>query len=400
MNILVVTQIYPSSFSVQNATPLVHYFTRKWVEQGHHVKVVHLCSKYPSLYYWFGKHFNNFLSSKLGMAIANQRPWSYDEVNEGVNVYHYTTTKYIPHGRHSKKAIKEDVSFIETILKDFRTDVMVGHWANPTLEVLSELKAKHNIPCAIVLHETASQLNHYFGREASRLLSSIDIIGYRSRALKEDVEKHYGEHRSFMAYSGVPESFLEEASNLPLHKFKKIENFIFIGALIKRKYPAEILTALVDVFGTQNFAMTYIGSGKQDDIIRKIADEHGISNKVTLTGRISRDKIINYLIKSEVFIMISKSEVYGLVYLEAMAFGCIPIASRNEGFDGIIINGENGFLCEAGNSTELSTILNKIRNMTPEELSRISQNARNTAMRFGDGAVARKYLEEVKAIKE
>ena len=36
-------------------------------------------------------------------------------------------------------------------------------------------------------------------------------------------------------------------------------------------------------------------------------------------------------------------EAYGLVYLEAMARGCITIASRDEGFDGVIKDGINGF---------------------------------------------------------
>lgn len=398
MNILVVTRIYPSTYSAPNATPLVHYFTRQWVKQGHQVYVVHLCSKYPQLYYWLGKHFNKYLSSKFGIAIANQSPWSYNEENEGVKVSHFTTTKCIPHGRHSKKSINEDISYIETILKDFQANVIVGHWANPTLEVLSALRAKYTIPCGIVLHENASQLLHYYGSATSRLLDSVDVIGFRSKPLKEDIEKHFGFHRSFMAYSGVPESFLEEAAKLPPRSFNKIESFIFIGALIKRKYPAEILTALVSAYNSQNFTMTYIGSGKQDEFIRKIAAEHAIIERVTLTGRIPREDIINYLIKSDVFIMISKSEVYGLVYLEAMAFGCIPIASRNEGFDGIILDGQNGFLCEAGNIEELSAILDRIKSMPPLELSRISQSARATAMRFGDGVVARNYLDNILAI--
>ena len=102
MNILVVTRTYPAIFSAPNATPLVHYFTRQWVKQGHQIQVVHLCSKYPKLYFWLGKHFNKFLSSKFGFAIANQSPWSYSEVNDGVKVFHFATTKFIPHGRHSR----------------------------------------------------------------------------------------------------------------------------------------------------------------------------------------------------------------------------------------------------------------------------------------------------------
>ena len=90
--------------------------------------------------------------------------------------------------------------------------------------------------------------------------------------------------------------------------------------------------------------------------------------------------------------MISANETFGLVYLEAMSVGCITIASRNEGFDGIIKDGVNGFLCEAGNVNELQTIIDRIVEMTPEELQRISNNAIQTAQNMTDKIVAKQYI--------
>ena len=395
MNILVVSPIYPSVFSAPNSTPLVHYYTRKWVEQGHKVKVIHLCCKYPKLFYWFGRHFNKFISSKLGIAIANKSPWAYEEVNEGVDVHHILVNKYVPHGSYSKSAIRKTIIVADSIIDEFAPDIIVGHWANPTLDILASLKEKYGIRCGIVLHETANQLKHYFKDNAKSLLDKVDIVGYRSKPLKDDIERHFGVHNCFMAYSGVPESFLETAAKEPPRTFERIEKFIFVGALIQRKYPAEILYALTKSYRDSKFTMIYIGAGKQDSTIRAYAKLNGILDQVTLTGRIPREDIMSHLKKSDVFIMISKSEVYGLVYLEAMAFGCIPVASKNEGFDGIIIDGENGFLCEAGNVEELSAIIQKIRQLSKEELMKISQNARTTAMRFGDNTVAKDYLEKV-----
>lgn len=395
MNVLVISPIYPSSFSAPNSTPLVHYYTRKWVEQGHNVRVIHVCCQYPKIYYWAGRHFNKFLSSKLGMAIADKSPWAYNETNEGVAVSHITMKKFIPHGRYSRAAVYKTVKYAEEILRSEKADVVVGHWVNPTLEVLYELKKRHKVTCGLVLHENAAQLIHYYKQDTKLLLDSIDIIGYRSKALKEDVEQKFGVRHSFMAYSGVPESFLETAAKEPDRSFKDIRNFVFVGALIQRKYPAEILPALLSAYGDDVFTMTYIGAGKQDVRIKQFAKEHDLENAVRLTGRIPRENIMEYLKKSDVFVMISKNEVYGLVYLEAMAFGCIPIAARGEGFDGIIIDGENGFLCDAGNVDELSLIIGKIRNLHMDELTRISTNAKETAMRFGDSNVAKQYLENV-----
>ena len=100
-------------------------------------------------------------------------------------------------------------------------------------------------------------------------------------------------------------------------------------------------------------------------------------------------------IPSDVFIMISKDEVFGLVYLEAMARGCITIASKNEGMEGIIIDGYNGFLCEAGNHDELCKIIRIINDLPKEKINEISQNAINTARKYTDEAVAAQYINNV-----
>ena len=70
----------------------------------------------------------------------------------------------------------------------------------------------------------------------------------------------------------------------------------------------------------------------------------------------------------------------------------------NEGFDGIIIDGQNGFLCEAGNSEELALILNRIRNLSPESLKQISYNAQITAREYSDSKVASKYINQLKLL--
>ena len=76
-----------------------------------------------------------------------------------------------------------------------------------------------------------------------------------------------------------------------------------------------------------------------------------------------------------------------------MALGLIPVGSRNEGIDGIIRDGENGFLCEAGNVEELSAIIAQIRNMQHARLLSLSDSAKRTANDFSDFGVAKRYLD-------
>ena len=112
-------------------------------------------------------------------------------------------------------------------------------------------------------------------------------------------------------------------------------------------------------------------------------------------GRISRYRIAEEYDKADCMVMISKGEAYGLVYLEAMARGCITIASKREGFDGVIIDGENGFLCEAGNSDELASIIKRINCISPERRQRISENAIATAKKLTDEKTAKLYIDDV-----
>ena len=116
---------------------------------------------------------------------------------------------------------------------------------------------------------------------------------------------------------------------------------------------------------------------------------------IFLFGNIPRKQVIKLLDESDCMLMISYGETFGLVYLEAMARGCITIGSRGEGMVGIIDDGVNGFLCEAGNSDELSEIIGRINLLTPSEKKRISNNAIKTATKFSDYNVAKNYINAV-----
>ena len=91
--------------------------------------------------------------------------------------------------------------------------------------------------------------------------------------------------------------------------------------------------------------------------------------------------------------MISSNEVFKLVYLEAMAQGCIVIASKGGGFDGIIVDGQNGFLCDPGDSDQLESIYRRINTLPKEEKEAIS--AIKTAVSHTDSNAARRYLDRV-----
>ena len=66
---------------------------------------------------------------------------------------------------------------------------------------------------------------------------------------------------------------------------------------------------------------------------------------------------------------------FGMVYVEAMSRGAIPIGSRGEGIDGVIHDGQNGFLLPAGDKDALARLFERLHAMPAEEVRALSQNA-------------------------
>lgn len=400
MKIILLSSVYPAEGAAKGTTPVVHYFAKDWVAMGHQVHVFHTKVVLPQFYYWVGRLFGKKLYSRLGYAVANKKPRAYEEIKDGVRISHLLIKKYKPHGRYSDKAIRKTMSAISDFLdKEGIPDCFVGHWDNPQLELLNLLKERYNRPVSLVYHN--NNFNHLYkihGKTIETLVQNIDLVGFRSITARANYENLFGKVKpSFLAFSGVSDPFIKAGveSNKDICEIKR---FVFVGALIERKYPRAVIQALSKAYKNDPFEITYIGEGDEKSSIQHWFSSLGCNGKLTFTGRIPREEVIRYLKQSDVFVMISLGEVFGLVYLEAMALGCITIASRNQGMDGIIMDNVNGFLCEAGNEDELSDIITKIRQMPIDTLMEISNNAKQTAQNYSDMKVALNYSNELSSM--
>ena len=389
--ILVLTSIYPGDDVPGNFTPVVHYFTREWIQMGYEIRVINYVTNFPKPYYFISRFISSFLASRFGFPVRSNELREREYEFEGVPVFRIAMKKVLPHRPHSKSQLgiaeKKTISYLATV--GFTPDVIVSHWYNPQVDIMSYLKEYYKVPSCYVCH-SSNPAKHFSVDSVKRQLGDCNLIGYRSKHIKESVESMYGiSTPSFMCYSGIPKSFIKD---YPPRSFDEVERFIFVGNLIKRKYPSRIIESLAKSYKDSFFEMRYIGTGdEQNEIIDK-AREYNVLDRIRFLGRLPREDVIGQMENSDVFIMISKGETYGLVYLEAMARGCITIASKNEGFDGIIKNGYNGFLCDAGDSEGLLHIINHIRLMTPKERQIISKNAYETAVSMTDDKMANAYL--------
>lgn len=397
MNVLLLTTIYPMPCIDNQGTPVCHFFAREWVKMGYNVRVVHYQAVYPMPFYWLARINRKKIAAKTGAVVYTERDRGGTYEMDGVPIKRIPLFKPIPHGGFSHRSIHRSLHEIEVWNKetDFVPDVIIGHFPNPQIEVVNLL---HNIyphsKTCIVMHGDIEIAKKVYGDKLLPLVEKINVWGFRNPAVQRVFEKRVMKvDNAFMCYSGIPEDFITTNNT---HCFdSQTPNYVYVGEMIERKYPVQVMDALEKTYPDGNYSLTYVGDGQLKNKINERVDSGAVKGQVKTMGKIPRDNIKAEYDKADYMVMISRGEAYGLVYLEAMARGCITIASRNEGFDGIIVDGVNGFLCKAGDSKELASIFQRIAAMSKEEKCTISRKAIETAQLLTDYEAAKRYINDI-----
>ncbi|KAB2494539.1 glycosyltransferase family 4 protein [Priestia endophytica] len=402
MNILILTSIYPQADDEENigVTPVVQYFANEWAKENHNVIVIHNSSRYPKILYKLPNYLLKKINSRFGIVIPNEKQTDKLCTNvDGVICLRLPMLKVIPKLRYSDNQVKQQFNLINDFLeeKNFKPDIVLGHWETPQIPLLGMFKDKYSTRTALVFHSLVYITQKRYKEWAKKYIKKIDVIGARSENIANQVGELLDlEFSPFLCRSGISDEYFDK-EKFPLCDFKDKEkdSYLYVGRLIRRKNVDASILALKEAYNNIHFSFNIIGNGAEKENLIELAKEKDLTSKVHFKGYIHRDKVMDIMNSTQVFIMISDNETFGLVYIEAMSRGCIVIASKNGGMEGIIEDGVNGFLCEQGNAEELALICKRIREMSFEDKGKISNNAINTAYEFRDSAMAKKYLGEV-----
>lgn len=139
--------------------------------------------------------------------------------------------------------------------------------------------------------------------------------------------------RSVMAKPN--ERIITHISNF--RKVKNIPDVVQIFYLIQKKIEAKLMM---------------VGDGPEKVKAEKLCEELGISDKVIFFGNSNEiNQILNY---SDLFLLPSQTESFGLAALEAMACGVPVISSNSGGLPEVNIDGVSGYLSNVGNTIEMA----------------------------------------------
>jgi hypothetical protein len=395
-NILLLTNIYPNNDPDYGGTSVCHFFTQEWVKLGYNVRVIHFDSLFPRPYYWVGKMFNSVLQARTGCVIYTKTPRLPKKYNvDDVPVMFVPLRKIIPHKQFSDKTMQKAMEYVvyELETEKFVPDIIVGHFILPQLQFLHLFKQKYPRATSCMVLHSSKEMKAVYPNNWQEYMASVDIWGFRSVAFKEKFESVYGvQPREFLCYSGIPEKYLD----CPKKEFKKeIKKFAFVGSLYELKRVNDTINALYIAFPNKDFSFDIVGSGAEESNLKSLVKKLGLKDQVIFHGQQKRDDAQKIMGKADCFVMVSTHEAFGLVYVEAMARGLITIATRGQGIDGIIIDGENGYLCESRNPQALAQVIKRIRSLSVEELNKISEAAIKTAENLTNKKVAENYIKAI-----
>ena len=278
------------------------------------------------------------------------------------------------------------------MVKLYKIEVLHVHYAIP--HAYAGYMAKQmlkdegiDIPMVTTLHGTDITLvgNHPFYKPAVTFsINKSDFVTSVSQSLKEDTLKLFNIkneiqvipnfieldkikkedkspcQRSVMAND--EERIITHISNF--RKVKRIPDIIAIFNKIQKEIPAKLMM---------------VGEGPEKEKAEQLCRELGIQDKVIFFG--NSNEIDTILCQTDLFLLPSKTESFGLVALEAMACGVPVISSNAGGLPEVNKDGFSGYLSEVGDVDSMANNALKIlKNQT--DLDQFKKNALITAQQF------------------
>ncbi len=117
--------------------------------------------------------------------------------------------------------------------------------------------------------------------------------------------------------------------------------------------------------------VVYILAGSGDDIgrVRSMVKRLDLEDNVILPGFIPDEDMVDYYNLCDVFVMPSKGEGFGIVFLEALACGKPVIAGNRDGSRDALLDGELGILIDPDSVEEIKkAIVNVLKREIPDDL--------------------------------
>ena len=278
------------------------------------------------------------------------------------------------------------------IIKLYKIELLHVHYAIPHAYAgyMAKQMLKDEgiiIPMVTTLHGTDITLvgNHpNYKTAVSFSINKSDVVTSVSQSLKDDTYKLFnikndihvipnfielGKHRNEPLISCQRSVMAKTDERIVTHisnfrKVKRIPDVVKIFYKIQQMIPAKLMM---------------VGDGPEKEKAERLCEELGISDKVIFFGNSNEiDSILSY---SDLFLLPSETESFGLAALEAMAWSVPVISSNSGGLPEVNFDGISGYLSAVGDVDQMAENAIKILSNN-ETLNAFKENALTVAKQF------------------
>lgn len=292
-------------------------------------------------------------------------------------------------------------------LAGLKVDVLLQDELNhPSLFLINEwLRKEAGYRLVAIVHHLRSSERHasilqpLYRQIEKGYLRSVDGFIFNSQTTRQEVERLSGEKKPGLVATpgGDGGEGLPGAAHSQWSSGLQI---LFLGNIIPRKGLLLLLKAL-DGVDNANWRLRVVGRSDVDPgyfrRVEKAASKGRLRGRVVFCGQLSDEDLARTWAGSHVLCVPSSYEGFGIVYLEAMRSGVVPIGSTQGAAWEIISDGVDGFLVDPNDPIPLRNVLARLAG-DPQGVRELQENARAAYQRFPTWAQTttniRKFLLE------
>jgi len=332
------------------------------------------------------------VATELGIALAEKghevhfisysQPFRLDRVSDKT-FFHEVTVPDYPLFDYTPYELNLTSKLVDVVLHE-KIDILHVHYAIP--HASAAIQAKHiletygvKIPIVTTLHGTDITLlgkDKSFKPVIEYAINKSDAVTSVSLDLKKETLNHFkitkqidvipnfidsniynkdGDKVLRSKFANTQEKILIHVSNL--RKVKRVTDVVKIFEIVQKEIPSKLIM---------------IGDGPERIQAEQLCRKLNISDRVKFMGKLK--SVEEFMSISDLFLLPSETESFGLVALEAMASGVSVISSNSGGLSEVNIDGLTGYLSEVGDVKQMSE--NAIKLLSDnEKLEEFKENA-------------------------
>jgi len=264
-------------------------------------------------------------------------------------------------------------------------DVIHAHAALPCGHAAALISRRLNIPFVVTIHGLDVFNTCFIDGIPAAWRRKVSLDVYRaartaiciSGKVQEILKTGAPETRSIIVYNSVnPRLF---SPNRAVIAPSDLE-ILVVGNLQPSKGQEFVLRAVGNLsLSFPQLRCRIIGEGPDRSRLEALVRELGIGRQVQFAGRQSRSEVAEAMRSCSVFVLPSRNEGLGCVYLEAMSCAKPVIACRGQGIDEVIEHGKNGWLIPVDGLEPLVQGLSALLG-SPEMRTQVGTAARRTIL--------------------